>query len=90
MSKKNIQECIRDNLEGYFQDLRGAEPDFVGHREHCVAVELEIGLAELGQHVEAVIPQQADHAILAAMEMLENLDAFRRDYNCPRRVIPSR
>ena len=28
-------------------------------------------------------PQQADHAILAAMEMLENLDAFRRDYNCP-------
>ena len=26
MSKKNIQECIKDNLEGYFQDLRGAEP----------------------------------------------------------------
>lgn len=29
MSKKNIQECIRDNLEGYFQDLKGAEPDAV-------------------------------------------------------------
>ncbi|MFW9616138.1 Fis family transcriptional regulator [Aquabacterium sp.] len=29
MSKKNIQECIRDNLEGYFQDLRGAEPHAV-------------------------------------------------------------
>lgn len=28
-------------------------------------------------------PQQADQAILAAMEMLDNLDAFRRDYNCP-------
>lgn len=28
-------------------------------------------------------PQQADQAILAALEMLENLDAFRRDYNCP-------
>ena len=27
MSKKsNIQDCIKDNLEGYFQDLRGAEP----------------------------------------------------------------
>ena len=26
MSKKNIQDCIRDNLEGYFHDLRGAEP----------------------------------------------------------------
>ncbi|MGE5450330.1 MAG: Fis family transcriptional regulator [Acidobacteriota bacterium] len=29
MSKKNIQDCIRDNLEGYFQDLKGAEPDAV-------------------------------------------------------------
>ena len=29
MSKKNIQECIKDNLEGYFQDLRGAEPHAV-------------------------------------------------------------
>lgn len=29
MSKKNIHECIRDNLEGYFQDLRGAEPNAV-------------------------------------------------------------
>ncbi|NBD21231.1 Fis family transcriptional regulator [Aquabacterium fontiphilum] len=29
MSKKNIQDCIRDNLEGYFQDLHGAEPNAV-------------------------------------------------------------
>ncbi len=29
MSKQNIQECIEDNLEGYFQDLRGAEPHAV-------------------------------------------------------------
>ena len=28
-------------------------------------------------------PQQADQAILAALEMLDNLDAFRREYNCP-------
>jgi Fis family transcriptional regulator len=29
MSKKNIQDCIRDSLEGYFHDLRGAEPHAV-------------------------------------------------------------
>jgi Fis family transcriptional regulator, factor for inversion stimulation protein len=29
MSKKTIQECIKDNLESYFQDLRGAEPNAV-------------------------------------------------------------
>ena len=28
-------------------------------------------------------PQQADQAVLAALEMLDNLDDFRRDYNCP-------
>ena len=26
MSKKHIEECIRDSLEQYFKDLRGAEP----------------------------------------------------------------
>jgi Fis family transcriptional regulator len=26
MSKRQIEECIRDSLEGYFRDLRGAEP----------------------------------------------------------------
>ena len=26
MSKKKIEECIRDSLEQYFKDLRGAEP----------------------------------------------------------------
>jgi Fis family transcriptional regulator len=26
MSKKHIEECIRDTLESYFKDLRGAEP----------------------------------------------------------------
>ncbi|MBU0916665.1 MULTISPECIES: Fis family transcriptional regulator [Aquabacterium] len=29
MSKKTIQDCIKDNLEGYFHDLRGAEPHAV-------------------------------------------------------------
>ena len=26
MSKKHIEECIRENLESYFKDLRGVEP----------------------------------------------------------------
>jgi Fis family transcriptional regulator len=26
MSKKNIEECVRDSLEGYFDDLRGEAP----------------------------------------------------------------
>ena len=26
MSKKHIEECVRDNLEGYFKDLRGTDP----------------------------------------------------------------
>lgn len=26
MSKKNIEECVRDSLEGYFDDLRGESP----------------------------------------------------------------
>ena len=27
MSKKQIEDCVRASLEGYFRDLRGAEPD---------------------------------------------------------------
>jgi Fis family transcriptional regulator len=26
MSKKHIEECIRESLEAYFRDLRGVEP----------------------------------------------------------------
>jgi Fis family transcriptional regulator len=29
MSKKHIEECIRDTLEAYFRDLRGTEPHSV-------------------------------------------------------------
>jgi Fis family transcriptional regulator len=25
-TKKHIEECVRDNLDGYFRDLRGVEP----------------------------------------------------------------
>lgn len=27
MSKKQIEDCIRTSLEGYFKDLHGTEPD---------------------------------------------------------------
>ncbi len=27
MSKKQIEECVRTSLEGYFKDLRGTDPD---------------------------------------------------------------
>lgn len=27
MSKKHIEECVRNSLEGYFKDLRGTEPE---------------------------------------------------------------
>lgn len=27
MSKKLIEECVRESLEGYFRDLHGTEPD---------------------------------------------------------------
>jgi Fis family transcriptional regulator len=27
MSKKHIDDCIRDSLEQYFKDLRGTEPN---------------------------------------------------------------
>ncbi len=27
MSKKHLEDSVRDNLEAYFRDLRGTEPD---------------------------------------------------------------
>jgi Fis family transcriptional regulator len=27
VSKKQIEECVRSSLEGYFRDLRGTDPD---------------------------------------------------------------
>ena len=34
MSKKTIEECVRDSLEQYFKDLRGTEP----HAVHAMIV----------------------------------------------------
>lgn len=53
MSKKNIQECIKENLERYFQDLKGAEPhgvyDMVVHAVEKPMLELVMAQAEGNQ-----------------------------------------
>ena len=51
MSKKHIEECVRNSLEGYFKDLRGTEPD--GMYDMMVRV-VEKPLLE-------VVMQQAEH-----------------------------
>ena len=38
MSKKQIEECIRASLEGYFKDLRGSQPHNL-HEMLVLAVE---------------------------------------------------
>ena len=50
MSKKKIEECIRDSLEQYFRDLRGAEP----HGVH------EMIIAAVERPMLDVVMQQAD------------------------------
>ncbi len=51
MSKKQIEECVRSSLEGYFKDLRGTEPD--GMYDMLVRI-VEKPLLE-------VVMQQAEH-----------------------------
>ena len=51
MSKKNIEDCVRTSLEGYFRDLRGTEP--AGIYDMMVQV-FEKSMLE-------VVMQQADH-----------------------------
>jgi Fis family transcriptional regulator len=52
MSKKQIEECVRNSLEGYFRDLRGTEPD--GMYEMLVKVVekplLEVVMAKADQN----------------------------------------
>lgn len=60
MSKKNIEECVRTSLEGYFKDLRGTEPD--GLYDMLLRV-VEKPLLE-------VVMQQAEHNQSRAAEWL--------------------
>ena len=51
MSKKNIEECVRLSLEGYFKDLHGTEP----------AGLYDMMVHALEKPMLEVVMQQADH-----------------------------
>ncbi len=60
MSKKQIEDCVRASLEGYFRDLRGTEPD----RMYDMLVKVvEKPLLE-------IVMNQADHNQSRAAEWL--------------------
>ena len=60
MSKKKIEDCIRDSLEQYFKDLRGTEPNAVH--------DMVIGTVE--KPMLEVVMRQAHGNQLRASEML--------------------
>ena len=69
MSKKQIEECVRTSLEGYFKDLHGTEP--AGMYDMMVTV-IEKPLLE-------VVMQQADQNQSRAAEGLGlNLNTLRK------------
>lgn len=69
MSRKKIEECIRDSLAQYFKDLRGAEP----HSVHQMIIDaVEKPLLE-------VVMRQADGNQSRAAEWLGiNRNTLRR------------
>lgn len=78
LSEQHSAKEIVSLLEGYFNSQ--VEVLF----KHQATLDKFIGdaiMAFWGAPLDN--PQQADQAVLAALEMLDNLDAFRRDYNCP-------
>ena len=69
MSKKHIEECVRDSLEAYFKDLRGADP----HSLH----EMVMGAVE--KPLLDVVMKQADGNQSKAAEWLGiNRNTLRR------------
>ena len=69
MSRKKIEDCIRDSLEQYFKDLRGAEP----HSLH----EMIIGTVE--RPLLEVVMKHADGNQSKAAEWLGiNRNTLRR------------
>ena len=50
MSKKNIEDCVRNSLESYFRDLHGTEPD--GMYEMLVRVVEKPLLEVVMQHAD--------------------------------------
>lgn len=68
-NKKHIEECVRENLEAYFKDLRGADP----HSMH----EMLIGVVE--KPLLEVVMKHADGNQSRAAEWLGlNRNTLRR------------
>lgn len=69
MSKKHIEACIRDSLETYFKDLRGAEPHNV----------FDMVMQVVEKPLLDVVMQQAEHNQSRAAEWLGiNRNTLRR------------
>jgi len=69
MSRKNIENCVRESLEQYFRDLRGAEP----HSVH------EMVMNAVEKPLLDVVMQQADGNQSKAAEWLGiNRNTLRR------------
>ncbi|MGA0609517.1 Fis family transcriptional regulator [Caldimonas sp. KR1-144] len=69
MSKKHIEACIRDSLETYFKDLRGAEP----HNVYDMVMQV------VEKPLLDVVMQQAEHNQSRAAEWLGiNRNTLRR------------
>ena len=68
-NKKEIEECIRDGLEGYFSDLGGVEP----------AAMYEMMIKVVERPLLDVVMQHADHNQSRAAEWLGiNRNTLRR------------
>jgi Fis family transcriptional regulator, factor for inversion stimulation protein len=69
MSKRHIEDCIRDSLEQYFRDLRGTEP----HALH------ELIISTVEKPMLEVVMRQADGNQSKAAEWLGlNRNTLRR------------
>jgi len=69
MSKKHIEDCVRDSLESYFKDLRGTEP--------AAIYDMIIGVVE--KPLLEVVMKHADHNQSRAAEWLGiNRNTLRR------------
>jgi Fis family transcriptional regulator len=58
MSRRHLEECVRDTLERYFDDLRGTDPDGV-HEMIMSAVEKPL-LEVVMRHAEGNQSKAAD------------------------------
>jgi len=69
MSRKNIEECVRETLEQYFSDLRGAEP----HGVHQMVID-----AAEKPLLEVVMAQAEGNQSRAAAWLGINRNTLRR------------